>query len=161
MPRNILPGVDELERLLHAGETRTSIATIFGVHRTAVSLALTRAGKGPAQVRFIQLLPWRVRQEHLRNYAARMLRLEGRLRNGLKVKDDDLARLASWKQDLADKGDVVIMYFPDHDCPACKGGGGFHPVRRADAIQRFGQPDDRFDTSLIFVTKEQGRDLRG
>lgn len=53
------------------------------------------------------------------------------------------------------------MYFPEHECPYCEGKGGFHPVRRRDALKRYGKPDGHYDTELIFVTKEQGKVLRG
>jgi len=155
----ILPGVDELQRRVNRGETRAAIAREFGVTRGAVALALLRAGKEPGQVRYNDLIPWRVRKAHLRQYAAKMLRLEGRVRNGLPINDDDAGRLASWKQSLKDNDDSVIMYFAEHDCPYCEGSGGFHPVRRIDALKKFGQPAEGFDTELIFVTDNQAREI--
>lgn len=161
MPRKaVLPGPEELEEMLRRGETRTSISELYGVTRGAVSLALLRAGKEPGQVRHDTLIPWHVRAAHLLQYSVKMLRLEGRLRAGLPVSDKDAGRLRTWKKDLNENDDSVIMYFPEHDCPYCEGQGGFHPVRRADAIAKFGQPDRGFDTELIFVTKQQGAEIR-
>lgn len=154
--QKMLPGVDEIKRRLRAGETRTSIAEVYGVTRPAVTRALRQAGEEPGQMRYDHLLPWRVLPRHTRNqYAPKMLRLEGRARNGLELSESDAKKLASWKRELK-TNDTVIMYFPDHDCEFCAGEGGFHPVGRKEARKLYGPPHPEFDTELIFVTKEQG-----
>lgn len=146
--------------MLDQGHTQTSIAEMYGVSRPAVRMALSRAGEEPETVRHNDLLPWRVRSEHLLQYAARMLRVEGRVRRGLPVPDSAMRKLEGWKRALKDQGDAVILYLPNHDCPYCDGVGGFHPMRRRDARSKYGAPARGFDTKLIFVTRAQGEAIR-
>jgi hypothetical protein len=158
--RAVLPGVGELEEMLRKpGATRASLAKEFGVSRSAVSLRLTRAGREPGLNRHKELLPWRVATPHQMDYTARMLRLEARVRAGEKIAPGDRKKLDSWKLSLVEDGDVVVLYLREHSCSHCGGDGGFHLMRRAEARAMYGEPDDRFDTELIFVTQSQGESM--
>lgn len=84
------------------------------VTRASVTSAIRRANLPKRNPRYQEEIPWRVRQEHLTHYAARMLRLLGRRRAG-QLDDDDLnARLDGWLAQLREDH-AVVTYVPDTD----------------------------------------------
>lgn len=105
-----LPSADEILRLRRAHWTTAKIADEYGVTPAAVSAALGREGKSEDRRRYPDLIPWRVKSEHQGDYALRMLRWEGRRRNGELAKHN-LKQLTSWKAALRREG-VVIDYDP-------------------------------------------------
>lgn len=61
-----------------------------------------------------ELIPWHVKPEHRWAYPLAMLRVEGRRRAGREVREEDEARLESWKKMLTEElGDAVVHYDPD------------------------------------------------
>lgn len=82
------------------------------VSRSAVSVALSRAGLTKEAMRYREELPWRVKSEHLTQYQARMLRLLGRRRQGGELTEIQDSRLDSWLEDMEDNG-WVVGYCPD------------------------------------------------
>lgn len=60
----------------------------------------------------VALVPWKVKEEHRWAYALAMLRVEARLRRGATVREEDAARLASWKA-KAEASGTVVHYDPD------------------------------------------------
>jgi hypothetical protein len=118
----LLPDLDVLVRLRKRGLTHAEIAaaaeqmTGHRVSRSTVSAALSRAGEVErSNPRYSAELPWRVKPEHLTQYQARMLRLLGRRRAGLKLTEDQHLRLSSWLATL-DRNGWVVAY-----CPEAKG----------------------------------------
>lgn len=116
----LIPDSTELRRLVREGKTHAEIAELVhertGQHvtRGAVSAAISRAGLSTPAHRYSDHLPWRVKIEHSKHYAARMLRLLGRRDNGEELTELDGQRLDSWLQKIeAEK--VVVAYAPDTD----------------------------------------------
>ena len=62
--------------------------------------------------RYTDTIPWTVKQEHLREYAPRMLRLLGRQRSGTKLTPEEQSRLDGWLKKL-DEEDAVVAYDPE------------------------------------------------
>lgn len=86
--------------------------TGYPVSRSSVSAALFRAGQVNNAKRYVEEIPWTVREEHQTHYAARMLRLLGRRRAGITNSAESDARLDSWLRQLERSG-AVVVYFPD------------------------------------------------
>lgn len=107
--------MDKVRTLLAEGLThaeaaeRLSEETGERVTRQAVSVALHRAGLTDHQPRYDDLLPWRVRMPHARQYPALMLRAFGRRRAGLPLPDDLDRKLNLWLARLQEER-VVIDY---------------------------------------------------
>lgn len=68
----------------------------------------------PRVARYDDLLPWRVREEHLYTYPAQMLRMEGRRRAGEQLAMGYQRRLDNWLGRLR-ADDLVVHYDPDTD----------------------------------------------
>lgn len=86
--------------------------TGYPVSRSSVSAALFRAGQVNNAKKYVEEIPWTVREEHQTHYAARMLRLLGRRRAGITNSAESDARLDSWLRQLERSG-AVVVYFPD------------------------------------------------
>jgi hypothetical protein len=114
----IMPPPKELEEMRARGMTQRQIAeeverrTGHRVTRNAVTMALKRAGLSGNVRRYEDLVPWRVRDAHSRDYALTMLRAEARRRRGIEMSEDLAQRLGSWKAKLTER-DVVVVYEPD------------------------------------------------
>lgn len=74
--------------------------------------------------RYEEMLPWHVLDEHKYHSQARLLRLEGRRRQGRKLNQKELSWLTTWRRELETAGAVVI-YDPRTE-------EGFHWVPRRD-----------------------------
>jgi hypothetical protein len=126
MPARLLPDKTKLRSLVDAGLTHQQIADWINenmgldVKRSTIASAISRAGLSEATARYKEELPWRVRQEHLKHYAPRMLRLLGRRRAGLPLTEDQNQRLDSWINQLKSDS-AVVVYIPDTE-------EGFHYV---------------------------------
>ena len=81
------------------------------VARATVSSAFTRMG-ATDRVRYDDVIPWRVKQEHDGHYALIMLRYYARARHGKSLNDDAVARLASWLMKMRNLN-CVVTYVPD------------------------------------------------
>ena len=117
----LLPPDSDLLRMVEDGLTHEQIAleceriTGHKVARSTVSAALSRAALTKTTGhRYLDTVPWRVRPEHASEYAARMLRLLGRRRNGFPMSDEDNQRLDSWLRHLETER-VVVAYCPEHE----------------------------------------------
>ena len=125
----VLPDTNTLQRYVDQGLTHDEIAvritadTGISVSRSAVSVALHRAGIAANATRYRDHLPWRVHMDHIRAYPARMLRLLGRrdTDNG-PISDTDTKLLDNWLSMLS-REQLVIAY--DYDDPT---GQGFHYI---------------------------------
>lgn len=137
VPR-LIPDPTELRRLVAAGKTHSEIADLVyertgqRVTRGAVSSAISRAGLSATANRYKTHLPWRVRIEHSKHYAARMLRLLGRRDAGEELAEADEQRLDAWLTRLKDEG-AVVAYAPDTD-------EGFFYVKPPRGYRRVGPP---------------------
>lgn len=120
MPARILPPVSELRRMVDSGLTHKQIAekvsrkTGYPVSRSTISSALHRAGAAAPSKKYPDEIPWRVREEHQTHYAARMLRLLGRRRRGIRNSAESDQRLDAWLNQLKEAG-AVVVYVPDTD----------------------------------------------
>lgn len=92
-----------------------------------------RRGWQSRQVRYHDLLPWRVAREHLRQYPAVMLRAEGRRRAGQALSAQIGPKLERWLQRLKD--DRLVVHYD-------RAQGGFLYV-----------PKNRKDTDIIRRSK--------
>lgn len=123
-PTRVIPDATTLRRLVANGRTHQEIAemvyetTGVPVTRGAVSSAISRAGLSTPGKRYETTLPWRVKIEHSKHYAARMLRLLGRRLEGSPLHPADEARLDSWLHRLDSEG-AVVAYVPETE-------DGFH-----------------------------------
>lgn len=88
--------------------------TGYPVSRSTVSAALHRAGASSAAKKYPAELPWTIHEAHQTHYAARMLRLLGRRRQGIRNSAESDARLDSWLGQLSQSG-AVVTYAPDTD----------------------------------------------
>ena len=117
-PTRIIPDAQTLRRMVASGMTHQEIADLVGeetgtpVTRGAVSSAISRAGLSAQGRRYDQTLPWRVKIEHSKHYAARMLRLLGRRQQGLTIHPADEARLDAWLDKMSEEG-AVVAYIPE------------------------------------------------
>lgn len=115
-----LPDVQVLKKMRDGGMSLRDIAdwveaeTGEVVTPGGVSAALSRAGHALPQVRYADLIPWRVRMGHQKHLYARMLRLEGRRRAGGSLSPTQLRSLDAFLADLADSGGV-INYLPERE----------------------------------------------
>lgn len=80
--------------------------------RSSISAALSRAGLSKEMNRYNDTIPWRVKNEHLREYPARMLRLLGRRRSNSDLTDEENRRLDSWLTRLNSEN-AVVAYDPE------------------------------------------------
>lgn len=115
----VLPPVDELKRLVTMGLTHQQIVDYLHekqglkVSRSSVSAALSRAGLTEREgMRYKQELPWRIKADHMTQYAARMLRLLGRRRAEGELTEDEDSRLDAWLEALEER-EIVVAYCPD------------------------------------------------
>ena len=121
-----LPDLMRLRALRAQGKTYKQIAlwveakTGERVSPASVGAALSRAGVTKARPRYEQHLPWVVHTDHIKHYAARMLRLLGRRDNGLPMSEENTKRLDSWLARLRQEG-LIVAYLPDSEA-------GFHYV---------------------------------
>ena len=134
------PGKTELRRYIEKGMTQAEIAEAWEkdsgvrVSRSTIAMATERYGLHSAhpRPRYEDMLPWTVTSEHRMSWDARMLRLEGRNREGGKLAEDELRWLTQWREDL-EASNAVITYHPGTL-------EGFHPVERheddTDLIRR-------------------------
>lgn len=138
----LIPDRTELRRLVREGKTHSDIAEIVyertgqRVTRGAVSAAISRAGLSTPAHRYSDHLPWRVKIEHSKHYAARMLRLLGRRDNGEELSEGDNARLDAWVAKVEAER-VVIAYAPDTEegffyVPRPRGHRGSVPIVRQE-----------------------------
>ncbi len=118
MPARILPPTSELRQMVDRGMTHQEIAnevsrrTGYPVSRSTVSAALFRAGEASVAKKYVDELPWTIRESHQTHYAARMLRLLGRRRKGIANSAESDQRLDSWLHQLQRAG-AVVVYYPD------------------------------------------------
>lgn len=106
MPR-LAPTPAELKKYLDLGMTHAEIAEMTGLSRGTISSAIQRAGLSLEKMRYKDEIPWRVAETHAQHYAARMLRILGRKRQGLKLTPAQDLALDSWLRKLRDMHAVV------------------------------------------------------
>lgn len=115
-PRRV--DVERVLELQREGLTHQEIAdrlcqeTGERISRVAVSVALHRSGHSEEQPRYDDLIPWRVRMPHMRQYPALMLRAFGRRRAGHELPADLDRKLNLWLARLQEEG-TVVDYSPD------------------------------------------------
>jgi hypothetical protein len=102
-----------------------------------------RRGLDPRIVRDTELIPWDIKAEHRWKYPLAMLRLEARVRAGAKLTKDEQARLASWREMLAEEK-AVVHYDPETE-------DGFFYVPRQEG-------DDEFIHPPAHATKRRSTD---
>ena len=118
----VAPTKNELEQMLRRGLTQQQIVaeweekTGTAVSRSAIAMAMKRYGLKSARPRprHEDMLPWHVKDEHKNHIEARMLRMEGRRRKGLPLKEEDLRWLNNWRRQLDEAG-AVVAYDPETD----------------------------------------------
>lgn len=117
---SLVPSKTEMRRYLKRGLTQKQIAeewendTGIQVSRAAIGMAINRYGleSSHPRNRYEDTLPWTVREEHARDHNARMLRLEGRRRRGLKLSDMEKRWLDSYLSTLKERN-AVVTYTPE------------------------------------------------
>lgn len=113
-----LPDITTLKRWTDEGLTQEQMCALiyeetgYRPRRSSISAALSRAGLSVDGNRYEDTIPWRVKNEHLREYPPRMLRLLGRRRSGLDLNEDEDRRLDSWLSRL-DNENAVVAYDPE------------------------------------------------
>lgn len=118
------------QQMVEAWEKESDIR----VSRSAIAMAMRRHGVDASKPRprYEDMLPWHVLDEHKYNSQARLLRLEGRRRQGRKLTQRELQWLTTWRQEL-EAAHAVVMYDPSTE-------EGFHWVERTaeddDVIRR-------------------------
>lgn len=139
-PPRVIPPGHELKRMVDRGMTHQEIAdhvfraTGTRVTRGAVSAAISRANLSKPANRYEECLPWTVKVEHAKHYAARMLRLLGRRLSAVDLSPEDAKRLDSWLATLK-TNHAVVAYAPETAegffyVNADEGDSGEIPIRR-------------------------------
>lgn len=97
------------------------------VSRSAIAMAMRRQDVEAARPRprYEDTLPWHVLDEHKYNAQARLLRLEGRRRQGRALNAKELQWLTTWRREL-ETHNAVVVYDPDTE-------DGFHWVQRVES----------------------------
>lgn len=110
----VVPSKTEMREYLRRGLTQKQIAEIAGCSRSAISMAIERYELKSARprARYMDLLPWKVSNEHRMRAQARLLRLESRRRQGKAIGERDRVWLNNWLTWLDDQN-AVVMYDPD------------------------------------------------
>lgn len=117
--QKIVPTKEQMRGYLELGLSQAQIAakyeedTGIRVSRSAIGMAIARydlksATEAP---RYQDLLPWRVKAEHKMDKHARLLRLEGRRREGKRLSEQELSWVQGWLEYLAEQ-DAVVTYNP-------------------------------------------------
>lgn len=130
--RGVLSTPDKTWLRLHAKAGLTQVQMVKAwekesgvrVSRSAIAMAMSRLGVEAAKPRprYEEMLPWHVLDVHKYNSQARLLRLEGRRREGGSLNSKELQWLTTWRREL-EAHNAVIMYDPDTE-------EGFHWVTR-------------------------------
>ena len=116
----VVPDKTQLRRYLEKGLTQQQVVDAWErdsgvkVSRSAIAMALARYGLESAHPRdrYEDLLPWKIKPEHMRLMDARNLRLEARRRRGLPLSSRDEKRLINWLDELEQRN-AVIVYRPN------------------------------------------------
>lgn len=111
-----------MRRYLSLGLTQQQIADRYeeetGIRcsRAAIGMAIKRYDleSNKPRPRFAELTPWTLPKKHQMKWDARMLRLEGRRRQGLPMTDKELRALTAWLGDLQE-ADAVVAYNPNSE----------------------------------------------
>ena len=101
----------EAEQMLRAGKSQTEVAARFGVHPSAISVAIAR-GNIKFDTGFKRRLPWRVKKEHSNLAIPRALRLAVRVQEGDEM-SPEMEKLARGFLHRLEELDAVIHYDPD------------------------------------------------
>jgi len=110
----VVPDKTELRRMIEHGLTDQEIADLVfersgqKVTRQAVTMATARYGLKERRPRYDELLPWRVKTEHLKSWDARMLRAAARRRRGGALSEADEKKLDSWLTHLNEENATVL-----------------------------------------------------
>lgn len=133
--RGVLSTPDKTWLRLHAQAGMTQVQMVDAweresgvrVSRSAIAMAMHRHGVQAAKPRprYEDMLPWHVLDVHKYNSQARLLRLEGRRREGNKLNKKELQWLTTWRREL-EAHNAVVMYDPDTE-------EGFHWVTRIES----------------------------
>jgi hypothetical protein len=79
----------------------------------AISMAVSRYGLPAKRNRWDDLLPWRIKTEHVSLSEAKLLRLAGRRKAGLKNRPNLEKWLDGWLAELEEQGRPVVAYYAD------------------------------------------------
>ena len=101
------------------------------VSRSAVSVALLRAGETSEKPRYDDIIPWGVTAKWNTQWPLQMLRRVARQRRGMTLSDGEQKGLLSWMAALQE-GSVVVAYHPDT---------GLWYVPRQDGDLEFTRPE--------------------
>ena len=82
------------------------------ISRATIAGAMVRYGLSEEKPRYNDVLPWRVRMEHISAYPARMLRLLGKRNNGVELNPQEERKLNSWIRKMQAEN-AVVAYDPD------------------------------------------------
>ena len=117
--KQIVPDPTQMRRYLEQGLSQAGIVdkyeedTGIRVSRSAIAMAIGRYGlkSSRPRPRYTDTVPWHVLPEHRNHNDARMLRLEGRRREGLPLSEKELRWLEQFI-DLLRERNAVIDYNP-------------------------------------------------
>jgi hypothetical protein len=131
MAVRVLPDKNTLEKWLEEGLTqqqmveRVEETTGHRVTRAAISMALRRHGFERQKNRWDELLPWRIKTEHLNHPYAQRLRELSRRKAGVGNSPAQDRTLDNWLVEM-EAHNAVVMYV--YDSPE-----GFYAVPRREA----------------------------
>lgn len=118
MPASKIQNEDEVKRWFTEGKSYTEMCDLY---RTKYNIETVpslwgnfrrRHGLPRRFARNDNLIPWAVAKDHAYAYPLAMLRIEGRVREGMSIRDTDRARLESWKAEREEQG-TVVHYDPE------------------------------------------------
>lgn len=119
-PPKFTPDKNEFERWLAEGLTHQQMAdrvyerTGHRVTRAAISVALGNYGLARRNLSHKRWVPWRVKTDHQKSYAVKMLRLLGKRSYGIQMKLKEEKDLNSWLRRVKEAG-LIVAYDRDSD----------------------------------------------
>lgn len=116
-----LPSIDVLTALREAGQSNNKIAEQYGTTAEAVRQAFARAKLPTAReprMNHRELIPWRVRSDHLQHTLVKRLRLYGRFQKGAQLDHVQQTTLDNWLKFMEgdnDRGVPLAVHYDYSD----------------------------------------------
>lgn len=135
-----LPPVEELERLV-ALHTYEEVGQMYGVGRSAVYRALSRANRIKKAPDYRDVVPWAVEEQHRGAGVMRRIRELVKKQQGIPLSTAEERLLNEWIEGMLKEG-VILNYHPEAPPNAAASTGGFYySPRREGEEGLFRSPD--------------------
>lgn len=135
-----LPPIEVLEDLI-VSHTYQEVGDMYGVGRSAVYRALSRANKVKKVPDYRDVLPWRIELEHRGSGVMSRIRDLVKKQQGVQLSANEERLLKEWIEGMEKEG-VILNYHPEAPPNAAATTGGFYySPRRPGEEGLFREPD--------------------